>query len=280
MSLIKAANSAQLVKDAVVLDMSDLRRQANELNQQAQAQADRIVAEAGIAAEQMLADAQKSGYEQGHTAGRTEGHEQGLSEGHHEALSQHAETLSAVTTAWDQALQTWDADRSALMIDARRNLLELAIAIAGKIVKRVPPIDPTIVQDQLESALAYIARPADVVVRICPEDRPHLVEAMPKLIERFQQVGHAELLDDADVQPGGCVISYGTGHIDATLDGQLDRLIAMLLPDAAGEDRSESTKAEPTETELPRTESAASEPDQPEPTDTDASASEPEPDQA
>ncbi len=230
MTLIKAANTAQLTKDAVVLDFTDLRRQADDILQHARAHAAQLIAQAQHDAAETLQKANTDGHAQGLEAGRAEGLAQGRAEGHAQALTQQTETLQQLTDAWTQSLQHWDEHRRALLTDASQSLLTLALALAARIVKRVPQVDPTVVTDQVEAALAYIARPADAAVHINPDDRPVLTEALPDLIARFQQVRHANLIDDPQIERGGCVIHYGSGQIDAQLNELLDRLTETLLP--------------------------------------------------
>jgi flagellar biosynthesis/type III secretory pathway protein FliH len=45
---------------------------------------------------------------------------------------------------------------------------------------------------------------------------------------------HVELIDDPAVAPGGCRILTRHGEVDAEIEGQLDRVIAELLPGDAG----------------------------------------------
>ena len=71
-------------------------------------------------------------------------------------------------------------------------------------------------------------RPTDVTVSINPADRAALEEAMPRLAAGLPNLTHVRLVDDLGVTRGGCVISYGHGRIDATIETQFDRLVELL----------------------------------------------------
>ncbi|QNN21452.1 hypothetical protein HED60_03915 [Planctomycetales bacterium ZRK34] len=230
MALIKSHQAQDLAHDAIVLDLGDLRRQARVLIDRANVEAQRIVDEGKAKAEAMTADADQRGYDAGYARGESEGRTAGEAAGRAEALAAYGQQLQQLQQAWISAAQQWDADRRTMLIEARQSLLTLAIQMAEKIVRRVPEVDPSIVVDQVAEAVAYVARPCDVTVRIHPEDRPLLDDAMPALVRQLGQVEHAALVDDDMIQRGGCVVTYGQGRIDATLNTQLDRLVDTLMP--------------------------------------------------
>lgn len=234
MALIKSHQARDLAHDAIVLDLGDLRRQAKVLIDRAHVEAQRLVDEGKAKADAMTADADRRGYDAGYARGEAEGRAAGQAAGRAEALAAYGQQLQQLQQAWIAAAQQWDADRRAMLIEARQSLLTLAIQMARKVVRRVPEVDPSIVVDQVAEAVAYVARPCDVTVRVHPEDRPLLDDAMPSLIEQLTQVEHATLVDDQTIQRGGCVVTYGQGRIDATLDTQLDRLIDTLMPREQG----------------------------------------------
>ena len=61
---------------------------------------------------------------------------------------------------------------------------------------------------------------------------------MPRLMLNWPETQHVQIVEDASIAPGGCRVYAGGGQIDATLDEQLDRVVADLLPDRDGADDS------------------------------------------
>jgi flagellar biosynthesis/type III secretory pathway protein FliH len=230
MALIKSHNAATMLQDAIVLDLGDLRKQAEALKQRAIAEADRILAEARAEARRLTDAAEAKGFEAGFANGKAAGLKTGEKLGHDQALKSTSEEIHKLQEAWINAARQWDADRRNMLLDARQSLLALAVAMAEKIVRRVPEMDPSIVIDQVAAALEYVARPCDVTIRVSPADRPLLEQAMPQMLAEFSRVAHAAIVDDDAIAPGGCIVTAGQGRIDATLDTQLTRLIDALLP--------------------------------------------------
>lgn len=231
MPILKQQRAAPMLKEAIVLDMGDLRRQAEQLKQAARDQAERIIADAEqravSIAEQAGAEASSRGYEEGLAKGLEEGRQQG----HAEALQQAAQQFAAIQQAWTKALQTWEQNRHDMATDARQTVLRVALLFAEKVVQRVIEVDPSVIADQLAEALQYVLRPTEVNVHIHPDDRPALDETLPAVLNEFENVTQVHLVHDEKLTRGGCTISYGQGRIDATVDTQFRRIAAMLLPD-------------------------------------------------
>ncbi len=229
MALIKGKNAAGLVQDAIVLDFGDLRRQADRLKHTARTSAEKIIQEAESHADDLRESARKLGHEEGYASGRREGLESGRKDGRAEAMAAWEPRFKALEAAWVAAAMQWDAERRQMLLEARQSLLKLAIRMAEKIVHKAPTVDPSIVVQQVAQAISHVAGPCDVTIRIHPDDRPLVQECLPQLLSQFAQIEHAKLADDAAIAPGGCVVTYGKGRIDATLQTQLDRLIDALF---------------------------------------------------
>jgi len=253
MPLVKEQNADLVQHEAIVLDLGDLRKQAEQIREQARRQAEQIIADARQEAERLAAAAKESARQEGLEAGHAEGEQAGREAGHAEALQQTSEALSNLQQGWTEALERFDAERSQMMLEARQSMLELAVALARKIVKRVPEVDPSVVNDQLAAAIEQMARPADVTIHIHPADRPLVEEAMPELARRFGELQHVNWSEDESMERGGCRITYGKACIDASLDRQLQRITEALLPATTGEadeaDSSESATDPSPETE-------------------------------
>ena len=86
------------------------------------------------------------------------------------------------------------------------------------------------VVDQIASAIKHVLGPVRVTVRVNPEDRILAVDALPRWTHVLAEATSVEVVDDPAVERGGCVVEHGAGRIDATLETQLDRMVAALLP--------------------------------------------------
>lgn len=235
MALIRHAEAKQVARDAIVLDLGDVQRQAAQLMEQAQRRAEAIVAEARAERERLLAGAAEQGRAEGLAKGTEEGKRVGIEQGKNAALAEWRAKLGEIEKKWSEALREFEAERDRMLAEARVDVLRLATQVAEKVVKRVISIEPGIVEDQLRAVLATVARPTELLVAINPEDRAVVEAALPGLMGCFQSVRHIELTDDPQLLRGSCVArtrgdGAAGGEIAASIDEQLRRIADLLLP--------------------------------------------------
>lgn len=230
MSVIKASNTVGFAKDAVVLDLGDLGRQAARLRMVAEDKAAGIVTEAEQKAKELIAGAEQIGLEQGKAAGVEQGLAEGREQGRQEALAEFREQFAQLHAAWSDVAEQWDAQTKGMAIEARQIVAEFALKMGERLVHRVIEVDESVVVDQVAGALALVLRPLDVSVRVNPADLAVISQALPQLLEEFDHLEHIHLAEDANVSPGGCLVSYGQGQIDATIETQIRRVVDLILP--------------------------------------------------
>ncbi|MCH8164178.1 MAG: hypothetical protein IH889_01070 [Planctomycetes bacterium] len=151
--------------------------------------------------------------------------------------------MGDLITSWTEAAQRWESDRNAMLDAAREDVLEFALAMGTKITHRTIEADPTVVTDQLAEALALLAEPTAVTVSINPEDRPMVESVLPDMLQRLSRCAHIDVREEATVSRGGCIVATGKGRIDATIERQIDRIVATILASAPQEKSEESAAA-------------------------------------
>ncbi len=245
MPIIKQQISQPLIRDAVVLDLGDLGRQAARLRAAAQAKAEQILKNARDEAQRLIAAAEQTGYDAGHAKGLAEGLAQGQTQGHAEALAAGAEQVQQTTQRFNTLANEWDAHRTQLDRDARSAVLSFAVRFAKQVTHRVVEVDPTVIVDQVASALSRVLEPTDVAIRVHPDDRDTLREVLPDLLAGLTHLQHVDLVEDVDVGRGGCKLGLHGGEIDATIATQIRRLTQVILPgpDATADELTDKSPA-------------------------------------
>ncbi len=243
MAVIKGSNTAALARDAVVLDLSDVARQGEQMIASAKKRAQTILAEAEATRARLIGDAAAVGKAEGLAEGLAEGHRAGAEQGRASALTEQRAALLALLEGWSAALRSFASARQGLLDEAGRDVLNLAMTIARKVTRRAFATDPGVPGEQLRSVLELVMRPTRLLVRAHPEDVSLMRQAMPELVAQFDSAGHVEFVEDATLARGSCVARLadersGTGvgggapggEIDASIDEQLDRIAEMLVP--------------------------------------------------
>lgn len=230
MALIKHAAAGALPRDAIVLNLAELSAQAAEITRQAQARAAAIVAEAQAERRRLLDTATAEGFAAGEKAGREKGLAEGREQGLTEARAAHTERLSALEARWAAALDRFDAAREPMLMHARADVLALALRMGERVTKRVVEVDSRVAAAQVRAVLEMIARPSRLTLRVHPDDLAEATREAAGLASRLASARHAEVVADDAVTRGSVVASSDRGTIDASIETQLERIVAALLP--------------------------------------------------
>lgn len=230
MPVLKQHHNTPAMREAIVLDLGDIGAQAARIRAAAEMEASKIIADARAKSESHAGELQEQAKAQGHAEGLEQGLAEGREQGRAEALAETAEQLRQLTAAWSQVATDWEQQRTEMEREARQAVLDFALSAVEKIVHRVIEVDESVVVDQAAQALSLVLSSQDASVRVHPVDRPLLEDALPELVKELATIEHIDLVDDESITPGGCIVSFGQGRIDATIDRQLERLTNLILP--------------------------------------------------
>ncbi len=173
----------------------------------AMASAKRIVAEAESEADAIRTDAAARGYQEG------------LARGLAESREQWREQLRRVTDLAERAV----VDRESLIRSAERQLVELALAIAAKIIHREATCDETVVLSTVRAAIERLSATDQVRILVNAEDLAIVEEGMAEVAAAGLGFEY-EVVADERVQRGGCILETKAAVIDARIETQLARL--------------------------------------------------------
>lgn len=229
MAVIKNSQSNRLLKEAVVLDLGDLDRQAQRIIHAANAEAAEIIAEARAEAQRLTANASDAGHAQGFEKGISEGREAGVREGREQALADYRQRLEHLSAAWAAALKQWERDRADLLHDSHEDVIRFIVDVARKVVYRAVCADSSIVKEQLAAALDLVGRATAAEIVVHPADKELVEATLPEIAPILAEARHVRISADESMSPGGCVVRTAGGRIDARIETQIDRVAAALL---------------------------------------------------
>jgi flagellar assembly protein FliH len=147
-------------------------------------------------------------------------------------LAEHKAQLAQAVNTLAAALKQVEGSRKQLEADALAEVVHLAVAVARRVTKRQGELDERVVVENLREAMKLVVHAADIRVAVHPKQKQVLADALPKLQLEWPALEHAELVEDATLAAGGCRVYTLHGRVDADLDGQLDRVVADLMPQA------------------------------------------------
>lgn len=158
-------------------------------------------------------DAFSKGFAQGERAGG-------------EAAAQRAEAMLRRLTETLEELTTL---RQQMIHETERQMVQLALAIARRVVHREVSIDQDLLIAMARVALDRLGESAQVTVRLSPED----FEATAAVRSAQWTGTHVTVVADARVGRGGCRVESEFGAMDAGVDGQIHEIARALLGEAA-----------------------------------------------
>jgi flagellar assembly protein FliH len=146
-----------------------------------------------------------------------EGFERGQAEGREQARREESQKLGESIR---KILDEVDRHRTRLALEAEKDVVRLAVAIAEKIVKAEIKRGTPVAENSLRAALRRAVRGHGLEIRLHPEDAARLKPAA--------ETG-ATILADPSVSLGGCVVRTGAGSVDLDIRTQLDEIERGLL---------------------------------------------------
>ena len=230
MGLIKSANAPVAM---IPFSMKDIETQARALLARAKERAEGLLIEAQKEAEQLKASAKVEGLVEGKREGLAKGLEEGRKNGAQQALSEHRTSLTQLIKSLTEAAADLDASRQQLEAQALTEVINLSVAIAQRVTKRQGTIDPQVLVENVNEAMKLVVASSDVRIALHPSQKQYFLEALPNLQMTWPALKHVQIVEDETLAPGGCRIFSKGGQIDADLDGQLDRVVADLMPSPA-----------------------------------------------
>ena len=166
---------------------------------------------------QIEREAFAKGYEQGERAGVEAG----------------AKRADAMLRRLAQTLEELGELRKVMIRQTERQMVQLALAIAKRVVRREVAIDHDLTLMMARVALERLGDSTSVVIRLHPEEF-----AATSAREDAPWAGsHVSVVADASVSRGACLVESDFGYVDASVDAQFQEIARALLAEE-GQDAS------------------------------------------
>lgn len=231
MALIRHAQAKNIARDALVLDLGDLKRQAEELKASAEQEAARIIREARLERDRIVEGAYEEGFDRGQAEGYAKGETVGLEEGKMEALGEFTERFRSIDQSFSGAFDAFGEAREELLLNAQEDGLRLILEIARRVTRRAVQIDPDALRERIREIMTRMIEPTRAIIRVHPDDVELARKASAYIQTDLGTTAHTEIRADTSLDRGDAVVETGRGSISAEIDTQIDRILRELMPD-------------------------------------------------
>jgi flagellar biosynthesis/type III secretory pathway protein FliH len=134
------------------------------------------------------------------------------------------ERLKTLLPALEGVVSRIEAARAEWLENWQHAAVDLAVAIAERIVRRELEQDPQLAVVWVRDALELAAGASEIAILLNPDDQEVLAPHVESLAAGVARIASPTVVADTSVTPGGCVIRTKHGIIDARLETQLRRL--------------------------------------------------------
>jgi flagellar assembly protein FliH len=146
------------------------------------------------------------------------GKEEGLESARKEA-EDIVRRLSGIAQEMSQPFRTLDAT-------VTKELAEMAMLVAQKIVKRELSIDSKVVADVFTEALQTLYKlEGEIVIFVNPADALVIRDLAGETLEGKRW----KVVEDAALLPGGCQVKTATSFVDGSVERQMEVIFASLI---------------------------------------------------
>jgi flagellar biosynthesis/type III secretory pathway protein FliH len=144
---------------------------------------------------------------------REEAQEAGRREGREESAARLEEALATLNTAIKE--------RKTIVKDAEGELLRLSLKIAEQIIRSEVSLHRDVSLNIVSEAISRVSDREQIIVRVNREDSEYLKRYKDRLAGMLDGVKSFSILEDANVEPGGCIIETNLGFVDARISTKL-----------------------------------------------------------
>jgi flagellar assembly protein FliH len=153
--------------------------------------------------------AEREAYEAGFKAGEKAGFELGR------------QKAQMTFTAISGILSELNSFKEGLHRSCEKEIVDLCLAIARKVLQREVEARPEVVLDCARAGLKAVVAAGEILIRVNPKDLHVLHENIKELTKYGDGFKGIKIEGDEAVERGGCVIETNYGEVDATISGIL-----------------------------------------------------------
>ncbi|MDR3334674.1 MAG: flagellar assembly protein FliH [Treponema sp.] len=221
------AEADRIIADAESAAFQEVKRKTGEAQSLKQAAADEaqgILAEARqkaadfeAASRAAIEGERKNTEAQSRLAGRETGFNEGKAEV--ERLIERTQVM----------LERAQEKRAEILVETEQQIIDLVLLMSRKVIKVISENQRNVILSNVVQALKKVKGRGNVIIRVNLADVKLTTEHIKDFIQRMEGVKSIQVQEDSSVDSGGCIVETDFGEIDARISSQLAELEAKIL---------------------------------------------------
>ena len=219
----KAVDEAdRIIEDAKTQAFEIFKSKQNEahvISEQAKVDASRIIQDANAEKERIQSESESikdAAYKEGYAKGYDEGFEKSFSDSNNDLIK--------LTEKMKKILAETINKRNEIIDAAEAQVIEVAVLIAKRVVKMLTERDKGIVIRNIQEALRRIKGRTKITIRVNIDDLEVSARHKDEFYQMLDKIEGVTVLEDPNVDVGGCMIETDFGDIDARINTQLNEI--------------------------------------------------------
>lgn len=156
-------------------------------------------------------------------------YEKGLSDGIRQGRdlqkNEALDTLRAMTGIVSEVSEL----KKEILQNAEREILQLALAVAEKVLHLEVTTNREVIQSVLKEAIKKIVDRENMKIRVHPQDFHYMMEIKSDFLQHFDGIKNIVFEEDESVRRGGAIIETLFGEVDARLDQQYNEIKTVMV---------------------------------------------------
>jgi flagellar assembly protein FliH len=149
--------------------------------------------------------------------------------GHAEGLKSQSKNVTAALEALAAATKSLPLIRKNILEKGEEQMVQLAIAIAEKIIQEEVTTRKDLILGVLKGALKNVADTEGMKIRLNTQDFRYMMEVKKDFLQSFDGIRNVVFEEDSSVKRGGAVVETMFGEVDARLENQLKEIKTAML---------------------------------------------------
>lgn len=194
-------NEAHIILETSKIESSQIIEVANKTKENVQSEAQSI-----------LEASEKKGY--------TKGYDEGVSKGFEDTNKDFTKLLDKLKKILAETMNR----RNEIIDSSEGQLIDVAILIAKRVVKILTERDKGIVVRNIQEALRRVKGRTKITIRVNIDDLEISARHKDEFYQMLDKIEGVSVLEDPNVDIGGCLIETDFGDIDARINTQLNEI--------------------------------------------------------
>ncbi len=182
-------------------DQGQLEARAQDVLSQARAESEGILTQARQEAEDI----------------RKQSREEGFEEGRRQGQQQVDDNIKETLETLNQAVK----ERKKIIKDAESELLRLSLKIAEQVIRSEVSLNNDVIMNMVAEAINRVSDRENIIIKVSKNDFEQVKQNKEKIAGLVDGIKNLSILEDSQIEAGGCIIETNLGYVDARISTKL-----------------------------------------------------------